>query len=180
MTASIPRAPLRSPSVAHRHLRRQSVLPLGELCWTCAPSGHAVLVFPTSSISMLDILVGFASVRVSSPRSMPGGASARILRYLPVASPARKNTTDSAKRISSEVLLGCFACGIESGRLCRGPEQGGWEDFQNGAQRGVSCGVLRLKYTRCLCLGVFRLVRISVHGSGPEIYTALSRIVTEE
>lgn len=76
------------------------------------PSGHAVLVFPTNSISMLEILVGFASVSVSKPRSMPGGASACIVRCLPVASPARRKTTDSARRMSSPFFCCCLDCGI--------------------------------------------------------------------
>ena len=67
-----------------------------------------MLVFPTNSISMLEIFVGLISVSVNSPRSMPGGASACMLRCLPVASPARRNTTDSARRMSRAFFWGCF------------------------------------------------------------------------
>ena len=84
-------------------------------CYHDIPSGRAVTVFPTSSISMLVILIGFARLSTSRPRTMPGGASAWRFLCRPVASPARRKTTDSARRMSREVLCGCaFAVeGIE-------------------------------------------------------------------
>ncbi len=66
------------------------------------PSGQAVLVLQTNSTSMLDIFVGFTSVRVRRPLRTAGGELGKFL-FLPVGS-ALKKTTDSARRISNEFL----------------------------------------------------------------------------
>ena len=70
----------------------------------CSPSGQDVDALHTNSISMLDILVGLARVMVSRPRTMPD-APFMWERCLPVASPLRRKTTDSVRRISSVFLV---------------------------------------------------------------------------
>ena len=61
---------------------------------------------------MLDILVGFTSVRVRRPRSIPGGAS--VWRLRPVASPRRRKTTDSVRRMS-RVFFVCWGFAEDMG-----------------------------------------------------------------
>ena len=71
-----------------------------------------MLVFPTSSTSMLDILVGFAMFRVRSPLTMAGGADGCVpCRVLPVPSPVRRKTTDSVRRIE-RVFFGAGMEGV--------------------------------------------------------------------
>lgn len=54
---------------------------------------------------MLEIFVGFTMFRVSRPLTIAGGAEGWVPCLVrPVPSPVRKNTTDSARRISSVFL----------------------------------------------------------------------------
>ncbi len=113
---------------------RQVQTPKDEEDEKCVPSGHAVVVFPMSSTSMLVIRVGFARFKTRRPRSMPGGASARRPRRRPVASPARRKTTDSASRMSRAFLWGV---GLEdvgmNGMVC-----GGRQDKDEGTRVSAS------------------------------------------
>jgi hypothetical protein len=62
------------------------------------PSGHAVLIWPCNSISMLVILVGFAMFRTSRPRSRDGGSSCGLCW-------AWRKTTGSVRRMERELCL---------------------------------------------------------------------------
>lgn len=76
------------------------------------PSGQAVLALHVSCTSMLVIFVALERFNTRIPRSIAGGSPTGFLN-LPVASPARKNTTDSARRISTEVfMINCERIGI--------------------------------------------------------------------
>jgi hypothetical protein len=68
-----------------------------------SPSGQAVVDFPTSSISILVILVGLAISSTSRPRTIAGGGLLDEERRLPVMSPPRRKTTGSVRRIESEL-----------------------------------------------------------------------------
>ena len=81
--------------------------PSGPWSTKGVPSGQAVLVFPTSSTSMLEIFVGFARVNVSRPLIMAEGALGCVPCLVrPVPSPVRRKTTDSVSRIDSEFFMG--------------------------------------------------------------------------
>lgn len=70
-----------------------------------APSNDEVVAFPWNSISILDMRVGFAILRVSSPRTIAGGALS-WRRSRPVGSEVRKKTTDSVNLIN-KVFFSC-------------------------------------------------------------------------
>ena len=63
------------------------------------PSGQEVITFPVRSISILDILVGFARSRTSRPRNKDVGPVLDWSGRLPIPSIFLRNTTDSVKRI---------------------------------------------------------------------------------
>lgn len=54
---------------------------------------------------MLVTFVALERFRTRIPRSMAGGSPPGFLN-LPVASPARRKTTDSARRMSNEFFIG--------------------------------------------------------------------------
>ena len=79
---------------------------------------------------------------------MPGGASARIPRRRPVASPARRKTTDSASRMSRAFLWGVvFADVGMSGGMC-----GGGKDEGTESRRGEEGSSFAARSRPALCL----------------------------